>query len=739
MLCIIANFTDSTFVVENPKEHFFNLLNQPGYSENGAIGSVRDYYLDNSWNGTESVYRPQFDVYGPVDLSESSKYYDDNGAKYAIIEAYELLQDQISIEDYDTDNDGAIDMVLFYYPGHNQAEGAGEESIWPHQGTGDFGYLGSKQFNRYFCTSELRGVQGAIPAPIGTTCHEFAHSLGLPDFYDTDYEQNGGENFAGGVSHDFDLMSGGNYNDAGRRPPYLSAMERNMLGWMDYPTPITASGNCTLEPIQHNQAYQFATAVEGEYFYMEYRNSEKWDSTLPGGLLVYHVDQSERLVPLTEGCYGISVSAKQLWSTNKLNCFYGHPCYYAVSSTGSITNYGDFLFPGKNDEKTFVPTDWDGNQAGLAFSGIAHDGMSCTFTADVSSHRQIFGYVFDIVGNPIAGAEVSLTPSESPFAAAPSLLSTSQITTTNTEGFYTLELEDGSYDHQILRAWKQGYVAEHTNLSISTLYNHQDMVLLHLGEGLPAELHRFDTSQKSYNLGIGTGVRGVGMSYSADELLAMDAVGALVKSVTFKVGAGAPEGIEATYVIVNFGEERVLCREIPSDYVAGSFVTVDLSDEHLTIPAGTDLIIGYGFTGIVSGYYPFSGFLYATDPQGSRAIADFLDTGKKWGAVSFTNPADTENKYYAGFRVSAELLRVKDVDFSDLGVSYIKVVEDVPTVRVAAGKSLRSTVWYLDGTAQGETAPAISTLEAGVVHQYKVQLTYYDGSSEIVYYDVEVE
>ena len=58
VLCVLANFTDSTFVVENPHEAFYNLLNQPGYSANDGTGSVRDYYIDNSLG----QYRPEFDV-----------------------------------------------------------------------------------------------------------------------------------------------------------------------------------------------------------------------------------------------------------------------------------------------------------------------------------------------------------------------------------------------------------------------------------------------------------------------------------------------------------------------------------------------------------------------------------------------------------------------------------------------------------------------------------------------------
>jgi immune inhibitor A len=83
VLCLLANFTDISYTVANPKEHFSNMLNQVGYSEGGSIGSVRDYFMDNSGG----QYRPQFDVYGPVPLANPSQYYDTEGVSLAIMEA----------------------------------------------------------------------------------------------------------------------------------------------------------------------------------------------------------------------------------------------------------------------------------------------------------------------------------------------------------------------------------------------------------------------------------------------------------------------------------------------------------------------------------------------------------------------------------------------------------------------------------------------------------------------------
>ena len=45
---ILIEFKDKKFTIENPVSAFNNLLNKEGYSANGATGSVRDFYSDNS-------------------------------------------------------------------------------------------------------------------------------------------------------------------------------------------------------------------------------------------------------------------------------------------------------------------------------------------------------------------------------------------------------------------------------------------------------------------------------------------------------------------------------------------------------------------------------------------------------------------------------------------------------------------------------------------------------------------
>ena len=184
---LLVAFKDWDFSIPDPQSHFTNLLNQHGYSVNGAKGSVQDFYLDNS----DGHFKPVFDVYGPVTLPHDMIYYgepvkDEEGnilkndirPGEALRDGCDLLDDVIDFSQYDYDHDGYVDMTLFYYAGYNTAEGGSENAIWPHQHflSGNATYDG-KVVRRYFCTSELRGTSGVTPCPIGTTCHEFAHSL----------------------------------------------------------------------------------------------------------------------------------------------------------------------------------------------------------------------------------------------------------------------------------------------------------------------------------------------------------------------------------------------------------------------------------------------------------------------------------------------------------------------------------------------------------------------------------
>jgi len=217
-LTILVQFSDLTFSSANPQNDFFNLLNLDGYAVNGATGSAWNYFHENS----SGIFDPQFDVVGPITLSHNMAYYganDEDGhdarRKEMVAEAVDMADQQgVDFSQYDNDGDGYIDNIFIFFAGYNEAEGGPDGSIWPHKGSiyNSRTVDGVKTWS-YACASELKGNTGSTMAGIGTFCHEFGHVIGLPDFYDTDYEENGQ---ARGLKI-FSLMDQGAYNNGGKR------------------------------------------------------------------------------------------------------------------------------------------------------------------------------------------------------------------------------------------------------------------------------------------------------------------------------------------------------------------------------------------------------------------------------------------------------------------------------------------------------------------------------------------
>ena len=299
-VAILVNFKDKSFVVPNPKEAFTRLLNESGYAENNGVGSARDYFIASS----DSVFQPIFDVVGPYTLSHDMAYYGGNSGNNNSPRADEMVMEAcflaeaagINFKDYDTDDDGTIDNVFIYYAGHNEAEGASANTIWPHRSivNNNSAIVSGVRIYDYACTSELRGSSGSSMCGIGTFCHEFGHVLGLADLYDT---QKSGRYTIG----EWDIMCSGSYNGYGKTPPSYTAFERFSLGWLK-PVQLEAAGHYQLQPLlSANQAYLIADNTFGmnptanaEYFLLENRQHIGWDApstSLPGtGMLVWHID-----------------------------------------------------------------------------------------------------------------------------------------------------------------------------------------------------------------------------------------------------------------------------------------------------------------------------------------------------------------------------------------------------------------------------------------------------------------
>ena len=607
----LVNFSDLSFKVSDPNTAFYNLLNQQGYSTNGATGSVRDYYQDNS----HGEFDPIFDVYGPVTLPQKMSYYGQNQggqdsgyAAYAVRDAAQILDPDVDFSQYDADNDGYIDMVLMYYAGYNEAEGASASTIWPHQWDltqmGINAQVDGKTLGAYFCTSELKGTSGVNMCGIGTTCHEFGHSLGLPDFYDTDYTDNGE---CDGL-YWFSTMCSGSYNNDGRTPPYFNSEERILLGWMsENDVSALPEGSSSIGPVQNDIAFRTYTDTEGEYFLYECIDGTGWNQPLPTGMLVYHVDKST-----TRSVGGLSPYEHWVnWEQyNDINAYGNHPCFYVVpagdptslSYNGQYSN--DWMFPGSKNVTSFIPIDWDGNDTGATVSGISYSGGIVTLNTTYSNERSITGKVTGQDGTPVSGVHVILSE---PAASAPRMISLrsprprTYEAVTDSEGAFSISLDGYESPSAHLTFTKEGYQTKGVDVTLSPRTTSVTVVLLKEGETEMKEFSYWDPEASIY-LG---GYTGYGNSQMASIRIPASELpdgGGSVTSITFYPYYAA----DAYYVIIDAGSERVFTAEIDGvSQGRDGLVKVDLTDADF--PAGKDLYIGYAVQNASTDYsgYPF--------------------------------------------------------------------------------------------------------------------------------------
>ena len=303
-LVILLEYLDMKFTTENVQQVYNRFFNEENYSEGGMAGSVRDYFRSQSY-GKLTI---NFDVVGPFTTKNNMEYYgkpvkDSNGKvkdhdshpALMVAEAVDAAHDAgVDFSKYDWDGDGVVDQVFVIYAGYAEAQGADENTIWPHEyvlaGENATRKYNNVTINTYGCASELMGAKGTTMDGIGTACHEFSHCLGLPDMYDTSDE---GANF--GMSC-WDIMDRGSYNRNACVPAGYTSYERWFSGWME-PVELKEETRISdMKPLATDaEAYiLYNEKNKNEYYLLENRQPVAFDAGLYGhGLLILHVDYSE--------------------------------------------------------------------------------------------------------------------------------------------------------------------------------------------------------------------------------------------------------------------------------------------------------------------------------------------------------------------------------------------------------------------------------------------------------------
>ena len=396
IIVILAQFTDDTFIDEDPKSVFEQYLNadeidnEVGNQTVGRnYGSVRRYFKDMSFG----LFEPQFDLYGPVTLSHPTSYYGAGKDRMDLFipEVCELAEEQgLKFSEYDSNDDGYVDLVYVIYAGYSECfTGTPTTCIWPKSGIISAFEMDGKYIYRYGVNSELNAFPGAWENPpyeringIGLFCHEFSHCLGMPDFYPTSTTAQNA--FNPGMER-WSLMDDGEYVDNGYTPTEYTAWEREAMGWFEIDT-LNTSGFYTMTNINEEggKAYRIINNEDSsECFILQNIQLTGWNSKLDGhGMLVMHVDFSP-----------------SIFRNNTVNNTIGH------SRMTFIPADEEYISAFQIDAETITRQMYCDNHAGDPFPGTkdvtainefpAYSGIMKERVYDITEHQGRLSFYFD--------------------------------------------------------------------------------------------------------------------------------------------------------------------------------------------------------------------------------------------------------------------------------------------------------------------------------------------------------
>ncbi len=325
-LVLLVEFSD-TKMKSDAVTQWNNRFNQQGYSLDAHVGSVRDYFIDQSYG----LLTIDFDIVGPLELTKTQEYYGsrpnsqlDDRAAEMVIEALKLANSQVDYADYDWDGDNEVDQVYVIYAGVTQYDTQGY--IWPHEwslssaqfyGNGSgYQFLDGVYIDTYAVSNEL--ASETTLEGIGTACHEFSHCLGFPDFYDTEYD-------GGTAAQNWDVLDGGSYNGPqylGEQPSPYTAYERWSAGWIDL-IPLIEPCRVKGMPAINEEGVAYIinnTGNPNEYYILENRQKITFGIGNGGhGLMVWHIDYN-----------------RDAWNYNKVNADKDHQRMTFLPADGQV-------------------------------------------------------------------------------------------------------------------------------------------------------------------------------------------------------------------------------------------------------------------------------------------------------------------------------------------------------------------------------------------------------------------
>ncbi|MFA7073910.1 MAG: M6 family metalloprotease domain-containing protein [Endomicrobiaceae bacterium] len=313
-LVILVQFSDLGFRDNKPfsssstddeiRDAYYKLFNTTNYTEDGALGSVKDFFYEVSYGALtmESVIYEKIVTLDSsyAEYGESSKTKDtEDMAREALAKLEAAGFDFKSVWPSSDEPEG---LTFIHAGGGAEYEGNDKAYIWSQKSelTPSVTYDGIS-FSLYHTEPARRGwdsdssTQGITR--IGVICHEATHFFGMPDLYD--YTTINNKYVSAGLGK-FCLMSGGSWNgsDHGNSPSHPSAWIKYKLGWITPQTPDEGTNTIGTSASSSTAFYKLTgeSFASTEYFLMENRQSVGFDKYIPGttrGILIYHIDESK--------------------------------------------------------------------------------------------------------------------------------------------------------------------------------------------------------------------------------------------------------------------------------------------------------------------------------------------------------------------------------------------------------------------------------------------------------------
>jgi len=339
---LLVDFNEKEHEIE--PRHYKKLL----FSRNRRHkSSLRDYYLETSWNQLDIAG----DVFGWYRAPENLSYYANNcsgkgcyphNAQKLVEDLVNLAYHDLDFSNYDKDKDDAVDILIIVFAGKGNERTNLNTDIVSHKGM-----LHKPIVLDGLTIEEYCMVPEKPKNDLGGFCHEIGHMLGLPDLYDLNQH-------SAGVG-DWCLMGCGSYNNNGETPAHPSAWCKYWLGWVD-PINITRKTEQYDIPEVINKKNKDKTifrlwnrgAHGMEYFLVENRQQKGFDKFLPSnGLLIWHIDEKMRYnIYSKQNVYPehFLVALKQADGERSLE--------KTKKAGGNMGDSGD-VFPGSTDNRVF--------------------------------------------------------------------------------------------------------------------------------------------------------------------------------------------------------------------------------------------------------------------------------------------------------------------------------------------------------------------------------------------------